>query len=341
MSTNLTAAARTGVDAASVESTINDYRTLFTNDGEESKAARRSNYAKMINQYYDLVTDFYEFGWGQSFHFAPRYLGETFEASLIRHEHYLALQLGLQPGMKVADLGCGVGGPMRNIAMFSGAKVTGVNNNAYQIERGTQHNTKRGLLDRCEFVKADFMELPFEEGSYDCAYAIEATCHAPDRVPVFEQVLRILKPGGRFATYDWCVTEKYDRNNAKHRQIIHDIEEGDALPELKSTEVVDDALKSAGFELVRTEDLAKDTAQPVPWYFPLSGDDKSLRGVPRTAWGRVITHRAVKAMERVRIAPKGATDVSSLLNRAADALVEGGRLGIFTPMYFTLAKKPE
>ena len=48
----------------------------------------------MVNDYYDLVTDFYEYGWGQSFHFAPRHKGESFEASLVRHELYLAARCG-------------------------------------------------------------------------------------------------------------------------------------------------------------------------------------------------------------------------------------------------------
>ena len=53
-----------------------------------------------------------------------------------------------------------------------------------------------------------------------------------------------------------------------------------------------------------------------------------------------LTHGAVTAMERLRIAPKGATQVSALLNDAADALVRGGELGIFTPMYHFVARKP-
>ena len=46
-------------------------------------------------------------------------------------------------------------------------------------------------------------------------------------------------------------------------------------------------------------------------------------------------------MERVRLAPKGSTEVSTVLNTAADALVRAGELGIFTPMYFYVARKPE
>jgi sterol 24-C-methyltransferase len=45
-------------------------------------------------------------------------------------------------------------------------------------------------------------------------------------------------------------------------------------------------------------------------------------------------------MERLRIAPKGSTQVSALLNKAADALTRGGELGIFTPMYLHVARKP-
>lgn len=64
-------------------------------------------------------------GWGTSFHFAHRVKGESHEASIKRHEHYLALKLRLEAGHKVLDVGCGVGGPLREIAMFSGAAVTG------------------------------------------------------------------------------------------------------------------------------------------------------------------------------------------------------------------------
>jgi sterol 24-C-methyltransferase len=60
----------------------------------------------MINHYYDLVTDFYEYGWGQSFHFANRGARESFDASIARHEHFLAFRMRLDKGMKVLDVGC-------------------------------------------------------------------------------------------------------------------------------------------------------------------------------------------------------------------------------------------
>jgi sterol 24-C-methyltransferase len=111
--------------------------------------------------------------------------------------------------MQVMDLGCGVGGPAREICRFSGATITGVNNNQHQVTRAQQITKTSGqlLASRCTFVQADFMNLPFETSSYDHAYAIEATCHAPDPVACYKEIARCIKPGGYFVCYEWVRSE--------------------------------------------------------------------------------------------------------------------------------------
>ena len=59
--------------------------------------------------------------------------------------------------MKVLDVGCGVGGPAREIAKFTGANIVGLNNNDYQIERATRYAAKEGLAHQLSFTKGDFM----------------------------------------------------------------------------------------------------------------------------------------------------------------------------------------
>ncbi len=317
-----------------VKSVHDGYAAIY-DAGEER---RREEYRSLVNHYYDLVTDFYEFGWGQSFHFAPRRRGESFKASVLRHQHFLAGRLALKPGMQVLDVGCGVGGPMGNLARHSGAGFVGINNNAYQIERAKHHT--RDVESLCRFIRGDYMQIPEDDDSYDAAFAIESMPHAPDKTGAFREVLRVLRPGACFAGYEWCITDDFDPANPEHRRIKHDIMVGDALPEIASTSEICDALRAAGFELLEAGDRALESDPETPWYRALQGRDLTLSSIPRTPFGRALTNLTLRVGERLRLFPEGSRAVSTLLNAAADALVEGGKSGIFTPMFFFLARKP-
>ena len=317
-----------------VKSVVEGYNTIY-DAGLES---RKERYQSLVNHFYDLATDFYEFGWGQSFHFAPRRRGESFKASLLRHQHFLADRLALKPGMHVLDVGCGVGGPMSNLARYSGASFVGINNNAYQIERAKLHT--RDVQSLCRFIHGDYMQIPEGDDCYDAAFAIESMPHAPDKTAAFRETFRVLRPGGCFTGYDWCLTEDFDPGNAEHMQIKNDIMVGDALPDIASTSEVHTALRMAGFELLEARDLAPESDPETPWYRALQGRDLSLASIPRTPVGRALTNLTLRVGERLRVAPQGARAVSTLLNVAADALIEGGKSGVFTPMFFFLARKP-
>lgn len=292
-----------------------------------------------VVRYYDLVTDFYEFGWGQSFHFAVRRPGDTLTSAIEAHEAWLGREGGLRAGARGLDLGCGVGGPLRFLARTTGAHITGVNLNRTQLARARARADAEGLADRAAFVESDFAALPFPDATFDCVYAIEATCHAPDRRRVFAEAARVLVPGGRFVGYEWCTTARYDPTNPEHARVCHEIEEGNALPPLATTGQVDDAIRAAGLELREGRDVAGDGHPSTPWWMALTGEG-GWRALPRTPVGRAVTSRAVRVLEALRLAPEGTTAVSALLNRAADGLVAGGQLGIFTPMYRWSAVKP-
>ncbi|KNC79477.1 cycloartenol-C-24-methyltransferase [Sphaeroforma arctica JP610] len=316
---------------------IGAYEKYHTEHGGDIQA-RRDMYADMVNKYYDLATDFYEWGWGTSFHFAHRLIGETHNESIKRHEHYLAHKLRLEPGMKVLDVGCGVGGPLREIASFSGASITGLNNNAYQIQRGTAYNVKSGHDKSCDFMKADFMHVPMPNCSFDAIYQIEATCHAPDKFACYAEIFRLLKPGQCFGGYDWCMTHRFDPDNIEHVKIKSDIEIGNGLPDVLTTKECLEALKKAGFEIIEFADLA-DTAT-IPWYEPFQGSYYSLSNFRSSMIGRFVTKYSIWSMEKLGLAPEGTGRTAAILETAAHGLVAGGEQKLFTPMFFYLAKKP-
>lgn len=130
--------------------------------------------------YYDGATELYEYGWAKSFHFSRFYKGESFAASLARHEHYLSSMMNLRPGMRVLDVGCGVGGPAREIARFADVNIVGLNNNDFQIGRARRYTRDADLEDQVKFVKGDFMKLAeqFGENSFDAGvYLYRSSFH--------------------------------------------------------------------------------------------------------------------------------------------------------------------
>lgn len=329
-------------------SSIADYEGMFGGARVETGAItsdasidlRKKRYADMVNHFYNLVTDFYEWGWGQSFHFGPRFHNETFVESIKRTEYYLASRLGMKAGMRALDVGCGVGGPMRNICIFSGAQIDGITINEYQVKIGNKYNQMHGLGHLCKLTQGDFQNLPWPAETFDVAYEIEATCHSPDRVKTFSGVNRVLKPGGLFAGYEWVVTDKYDPSNKDHVRIKEGIEVGNSLPTIIHYREVLDAMEKSGFEVLDYFDANRNAHAPneISWYDTLNGK-MSLSGFRMTHLGRVCTHAMVWTLELLRIAPKGTTEVSALLNATAIDLVDGGKLEIFTPSFFFIGRK--
>ncbi|CAG8552056.1 15233_t:CDS:10, partial [Acaulospora colombiana] len=325
---------------------VNTYTGMWKEDGtdssskDESIEKRRENAQEMTNAFYDIVTDFYEYGWGESFHFARTCKGDTFEQSIKRHEQYLALKLGLNEKHTVLDVGCGVGGPIREIARLTGSNITGINNNGYQIERCKFYSKKLGLGEKTNFIKGDFTTMPCEfNGKFDSAYAIEATVHSPKLEAVYGEVFRALKPGGHFATYEWVTTPKYDANNPEHVRIVRGIEEGNSIPSLSSYKQALDAARNVGFEVLEHEDLSILSEYHEPWYSTLKGSF-SLTGFRMSRIGRWVTHGFVSCLEFLRIAAPGSSDVASFLNSTADALVEATKLGAIVAGQ-TSVKEPE
>ncbi|KAJ1565098.1 hypothetical protein HK096_004571 [Nowakowskiella sp. JEL0078] len=109
------------------------------------------------------------------------------------------------------------------------------------------------------------------------------------------------------------------------------------------------ALRNVGFEILEYKDIAEidadvDGDKIAPWYTPLtgkaSGNKKTIRDFRMSPAGRSITDAFVSVIEFLRIAPPGTRKVSQLLNLAADQLVAAGKLELFTPMFFFLARKP-
>ena len=319
---------------------IEQYVELFMRNDDAAVSARKQNYVALAKCHYALGADLYELGWGRSHHMCPFEKGEAFADAIRRHERYVSDRLGLKPGMLVLDAGCGVGGPMREIARYSGARIVGANVVPEQVEKARRYNEEAGLSKQCGVMVADFMDLPAGDATYDRVYAIGSTCHAPDRTRAFTELFRVLKPGGLLVADECVMTDRYDPDNEEHRRIKHDIQLGYGTPDLITAQECCASMVSAGFELLETKDRALGGDPETPWYSPLESSGFSMRAMVRSPIGRRVTNQALGILEFLRPSARGIRRVSDIFNAGADATVEGGRRGIFTTLYFMLAKKP-
>lgn len=320
---------------------LDDFHKIKDLSESQDDSARITEQPALVSRFYDAVTRFYEYGWGSTFHFSPRLPGESLARSQQRHDRQIGAILRLQPGMEVVDLGCGVGGPMVTIAEATGANIIGINFNAYQIARGEKRVSKAGLDKTCRFLFANYMAVPLDNGVLDAIYAFESVCHAPNNGLLFRELYRLLKPGGEIAVVDWCFTERFDDTDPEHQDLRDRIETTNAVPDLPTTEQQVDTVRNAGFEIVTAVDQqVVDGDLRTPWYMALQGRDFSLVSLARVPAGRRFTAAATKLLERLRLAPVGTSETAAFLNVAADALVEAGQLGIFTPSFLVHARKP-
>lgn len=150
-----------------VEDTGAAYRKVWGKDNikavtQEEREKRNADAKEIADAYYDLVNDNYEEGWGRKFHFCRYQPGESIAAGLARHEHYMALVTEMKPGMKILDVGCGVGGPARSVASFTGSHVTGITINKAQVARAKLYSEEDGLSHCVDFIEGDWMVgVPF------------------------------------------------------------------------------------------------------------------------------------------------------------------------------------
>jgi ubiquinone/menaquinone biosynthesis C-methylase UbiE len=114
----------------------------------------------------------------------------------------LAEMLAPKPAERLLDIGSGLGGPARYLAMVCGCRVTGIDLTAEFVTVAIELARRSGLAGQVDFKQASALDLPFADGSFDLAWSQNVAMNIADRPRYYAEMRRVLVPGGRLAIQD-------------------------------------------------------------------------------------------------------------------------------------------
>ena len=114
----------------------------------------------------------------------------------------LAKLAGITADTSVLDVGSGVGGPARFLAATYGCRVTGVDLSEPFVDAARYLAERTGQSGQVSFKTASALELPFDDGRFDVVLLQHVAMNISDRAGLYREIRRVLKSGGRFASYD-------------------------------------------------------------------------------------------------------------------------------------------
>lgn len=191
-----------------------------------------------VAQEYDEWADegILEYYWGEHIHLGYYSKEEKYRYKALNEAQYAFIDEmmkfgGIDPAVdgnaKVLDVGCGFGGTSRYLARKLGpnSEVTAITLSPKQVERATGLAVEQETPN-AKFKVEDALAMSFPDNSFDIVWACESGEHMPDKKKYIEQMMRVLKPGGKFVMATWCQRDDreapFDKRDKRDLQYLYE-----------------------------------------------------------------------------------------------------------------------
>ncbi|MFC9283527.1 class I SAM-dependent methyltransferase [Streptomyces collinus] len=267
---------------------------------------RRSD-SRAISHHYDVGNDFYELVLGPSMVYSCAYWedGGSLESAQRDKLELVCRKLGLTPGQRLLDVGCGWGSMAIHAAREHGVSVVGITLSQEQAAYARKRVADEGLTDRVEIRVQDYRDVT--DGPYDAISSIGMAEHvgAERYLEYASDLYGLLRPGGRLLNHQIARRPQGDESAYEVDRFIdaYVFPDGELAP--IGTTVTQ--LERAGFEVRDVESLREHYARTLRrWVTNLEED-----------WGRAV-----------RLTSPGRARVWRLYMAACALAFERNRIGV-------------
>jgi sarcosine/dimethylglycine N-methyltransferase len=176
----------------------------------------------------------------------------------------LAKLAGITAAMAVLDVGSGVGGPARFLAATYGCRVTGVDLSEPFVDAARYLTARTGQSGEVSFQTGSALALPFADGCFDVALLQHVAMNVSDRARLYREIWRVLKTGGKFATFDVVLNSCEPHSPPPHYPLPW--ARTPATSFLLTAAATREAIEPAGFRTLAWQD---DTEAAKAWFAQL------------------------------------------------------------------------
>jgi tocopherol O-methyltransferase len=220
---------------------------------------------KDLENYYDQTEVHYRMFWKLNKSMGLHYgiwdkFTKTLTDSIINTNNLLMKHGQIKHSDAVLDCGCGIGGSAIFLSKKIGCKVTGITLSKKQVDTANKLAIEHSVGDLTSFHQLNYLETGFENNSFDKIWAVESFGSSQNKKLFFEEMERILKPGGKILFADTFKPYDYDIKNEKDMQVMLN---GWAISDIVSIEELSTLANEHNFKNAKIINMTKEIKKSV------------------------------------------------------------------------------
>jgi cyclopropane-fatty-acyl-phospholipid synthase len=263
---------------------------------------------RSVSHHYDVGNEFYRLVLGPTMAYScARFVNphDDLEAAQEAKHDLICRKLGLQPGMRLLDVGCGWGGMARHAARHYGVRAVGITLAAEQQRWAVRATEEAGLAGLVEIRRQDFRDLDFRGSSaesFDAVCSIGMFEHVSSAAvqTYFSILYGLLRPGGRILNH--AISQPQGTDYGHRSFLLRYVFPNGELRDVGSTV---EAMQRAGFEARDVESLREHYALTLRrWLANLEShweQAEALVGAPRARIWRLYMSGSVNSFEKAEV----------------------------------------